>query len=317
MPGENDPLVVVLGPTASGKSALALDIAARFGGEIVGCDSLQIYRYFDIGTARTPPAERRGIPHHLLEIAQPTDIFTAGDYSRLARAAIAEISGRRRLPVVVGGSGFYLRALLQGLFPGAGRNPELRATLIQREQRRAGLLHRLLRRLDPVAAARIHPNDFNKQIRAIEVCLSERRPMTDQFGKGRDPLTGYRIIRIGLDPPRPELHARIDARVTHMFDSSLIDEVREILQRRCPRTAKPFESLGYKEALAVVEGRLSTTEAIRLAQNETRQYAKRQMTWFRREPDVVWIKGFGDSAAVRQTVLQQLQQELGAAREAQ
>jgi tRNA dimethylallyltransferase len=299
--GASRPLVVVLGPTGSGKTELALSVADVFDGELVGCDSLQIYRYLDIGTARTPPAERRGIPHHMMDLVDPDRIYTAGDYAREARAVLADISLRGKLPVVAGGTGFYLRALLEGLFAGPRRDEALRERLAAVEKARAGFLHRLLRRLDKPTAARIHAHDLPKLIRAIEVCLLRRRPMSEQFAEGRNRLSGYRVLKIGLVPPRAELCRRLDRRLADMFARGLIGEVRGILAHGFPRDVKPLESLGYKEALAVIEGRMQIAEALAAAQLATRQYAKRQMTWFRREKDAVWLEGFGDDPPVRST----------------
>ncbi len=303
-------MVVVLGPTGSGKTDLALSIAQLFDGEIVGCDSLQIYRHFDLGSAKTPPAERRGIPHHLIDLIDPDQLFTAGDYSRAGRAALADISARQGLPVLVGGTGFYLRALLEGLFPGPDRDDALRERLSARELARPGFLHRLLRRLDRPTAERIHPHDVQKLTRAVEVSLLRRAPMSEQFLAGRDALNGYRMLRIGLGPPRPLLQQKLEERLVRMFDEGLIEEVRGILAMGFPPTAKPFESLGYKEALAVIEGRMTRDEALAAAQVATRQYAKRQMTWFRREKDVVWFEGFGGDPAVREKTLELVRNHL-------
>jgi len=290
------PLVAVAGPTGSGKSALALAIAEHFGGEVVNCDSLQVYRYFDIGTAKLPLAERRGIPHHLIDIANPDELFTAGEYARLARAAIADISDRGRLPVVAGGTGFYLRALLDGLFEGPARDQALRGRLALRETRRPGSLHRLLRRFDGEAAAKIHANDVPKVMRALEVCLVMRRPVSEMYREGRDALCGYRTLKIGLWPDRDALYQNLDARCAAMFQNGLIDEVKRILAMGYPAASKPFESHGYKQALQLLNGELTAKEAVFYAQRNTRNYAKRQMTWFRKEAGMVWLKGFGDGA---------------------
>jgi len=287
-------LPVVLGPTGSGKSDLAIRLAQAIGGEVVNCDSLQIYRGFDIGTAKVPPADRAGVPHHLIDIVEPAQLFTAGDYAAAARPTLKDIRGRGAVPIVVGGTGFYLRALLDGLFQGPPRSDELRTRLVERESRHAGSLHRILSRLDPTAGARIHANDKNKTIRALEVRLLEGKSISEMFATGRDALTGFHPVKIGLNPPRPLLYERLDERAKRIFERGLIDEVKRLLDFGVPRDAKPFESLGYKQALQVVEGKMTTEEAIASTQMETRRYSKRQMTWFRRERDVVWIDAFGD-----------------------
>ena len=296
-------LPIVLGPTASGKSELALHIALALGGEIVNCDSLQIYKGFNIGTAKVPEAERRGVPHHLIDVAEPGEIFTAGDYARAGREVLREIAGRQRVPVVAGGTGFYLRALLEGLAPGPERDEAIRKRLEQRERRRPGSLHRILSRLDPAAAARIHSNDANKITRALEVRLIEGKPMTEMFERGRQPLEGFRPIKIGLNPERALLYQKMDARTARIFEQGLLDEVRELLAAGVRRDAKPFESLGYKQALRVLEGRLTPEQALASTQIETRRYAKRQLTWFRKEHEIHWLDGFGDDPAVQQNAI--------------
>jgi tRNA dimethylallyltransferase len=297
------PLVLVLGPTGAGKSDLALDIAAQFNGEIVNCDSIQLYRGFDIGAAKTPEAERRGIPHHLIDVLDPRAECTAGEYARMARAVIRDIAARERLPVVAGGTGFYVRALLEGLFPGPMRDEALRDDLARREDRRRGFLHRALRRLDPQAAARIHANDRNKLIRALEVCMTARRPMSQMFEAGRQALEGFRTLKLGLNPPREQLYSRLDERCRRMVEAGLLDEVRALLRSGVPPCAKPFQAIGYKEALAAVEGRITVDEALALMQRDTRRYAKRQMTWFRRESDMHWVSGFGTQPEIRSYAL--------------
>jgi tRNA dimethylallyltransferase len=296
-------LPIVLGPTASGKSELAIHIALAMGGEIVNCDSMQIYRGFDIGTAKVSAAARRGVRHHLIDVADPEQVFTAGEYARAARAVLGDIAARGCTAVVVGGTGFYLRALLEGLFPGPARDQIIRTRLERREENRPGSLHRILSRLDRVAAARIHPNDRNKIIRALEVRLMEGKPMSELFDRGREPLAGFQPIKIGLNPPRPLLYQRMDARAVRIFEQGLIDEVRGLLTAGVPPGAKPFESLGYKEALGVVEGRLTPEQALAATQVETRRYAKRQLTWFRKEHEVHWLFGFGEETAVQQEAL--------------
>jgi tRNA dimethylallyltransferase len=297
------PLIAIAGPTGSGKSDIGLRVAEAFHGEIINCDSLQLYRYLDIGTAKLRPDERRGIPHHLMDILEPDEVFTAGEYARRARSTLEDITSRGRLPVVVGGTGFYLRALFEGLFPGPQRNEALRVRLAARERRRPASLHRILRRIDPQAAARIHANDVPKVVRALEVCLLARRPVTELYREGRDPLTGYAPLKIGLFPPREALFRNLDERCRLMFERGLIEEVRGILSRGFSHDAKAFESLGYKQAVQVIRGELTEREAISYAQRDTRRYAKRQMTWFRKEPQLEILAGFGSDPATREAVL--------------
>jgi tRNA dimethylallyltransferase len=295
--------VAIAGPTGAGKSELALRVAEEFGGDVVNCDSLQIYRYFDIGTAKLAPAEMRGVPHHVIDILDPDRIFTAGEYARLGRAALAAISSRGRLPVVAGGTGFYLRALFEGLFRGPTRDAALRERLTARERRKPASLHRLLGRFDAEAAARIHPNDVPKVMRALEVCLIARRPVTEMFREGRDRLEGFRTLKIGLSPDRDELYRRLDERCRRMFDAGLLEEVRRIRDRGFPLEAKPFESHGYRQAIQMLRGELNAKEALFYAQRNTRNYAKRQMTWFRKESDMEWLKGFGDEPRIQDAAL--------------
>lgn len=294
-------LVVLLGPTASGKSSLTIALAQRFQGEIVSCDSVAVYRDFEVGTAKPSRAERALVPHHLLDVADAGEPFTAGEYARQARVAIAGITSRGKLPLVVGGTGLYLRALLEGLFPGPSRSEDLRERLREKAaQRGSPYLHRILSRLDSDSAAQIHSNDAPKLIRAVEVCLAARKPMSELWReRGRDPLQGYRILRIGLNPDRERLYQRINARAAGMFERGLIEEVRTLL-RKNPHlvNAAPFNSLGYKQALQHLRGELTLEEAISRTQQGHRNYAKRQMTWFRREPDVTWLAGFGDDPMV-------------------
>ena len=299
---EHRQVIAILGPTASGKSELALCVAGSFGGEVVNCDSLQVYRYFDVGTAKLPPEARQGIPHHIIDILDPDQVFTAGEYARLGRRLLSEISMRGRLPVVAGGTGFYLRALIDGLFPGPQRDQVLRDRLAGREHRKSGSLHRLLRRFDPAAARRIHPRDIPKVTRALEVCLVTRRPVTELFQQGREALGGYRILKIGLSPAREQLYERLDRRTKQMFEMGLIEEVRGILARGFAATVKPFESHGYRQAMQFINGELKLDEAIFYAQRNTRHYAKRQMTWFRQEAGMEWFSGFGDDTQIQQAV---------------
>ncbi|MFN0167122.1 MAG: tRNA (adenosine(37)-N6)-dimethylallyltransferase MiaA [Bryobacteraceae bacterium] len=298
-------LIAVVGPTGSGKSALALHLCRKFQGEVVNCDSLQLYRHFDIGTAKLAMAEREGVPHHLIDVLEPDEVFTAGEFARRARPILVDISERGRLPVVVGGTGFYLRALLEGLFPGPRRDEDVRTRLSAREQRRPGSLHRLLRRFDRRSAQEIHPNDLPKIIRALEVRVLTGRPMSEWFATDRDALTGFRCLKLGLSPNRDRLYERLNQRVVHMFDGGLIDEVAGLLARGVPPEAKPFESLGYRQALQVLRGDLTVKEAIFYTQRDTRNYAKRQWTWFRSDPAVEWLQGFGDEADTLEAAAQE------------
>jgi tRNA dimethylallyltransferase len=315
-----DPLVVVvLGPTASGKTALALALARRFGGEIVNCDSIAMYREFEIGTAKPTAAEREEIPHHLLDCVDPTADVTAGEYARQGREILRQITLRKidsndarpgetllddkaehqGFPIVSGGTGLYLRALLEGLSPGPQRSEELRERLRERvAECGAVYLHRILKRLDAAAADRIHVNDVPKMIRAIEVCLGARQPMTNLWQQGREPLQGFRILRFGLNPERESLYARINRRAARMFDDGLIEETERLLAKYGDR-ARPLGSLGYRQAMLFLRGELDRKSALGAAQQAHRNYAKRQMTWFRREPDVHWLAGFGGDPAMQ------------------
>lgn len=307
-------LVTIVGPTGSGKTALSLFLAERFGGEIVNCDSVAAYRELEIGTAKPSAQERGRVPHHLFDIVGPAEPLTAGDYARRARAVLAEIRGRGRLPIVVGGTGLYLRALLEGLFPGPPRSEELRARLRTRaRQKGSGHLHRMLQRLDPAAARAIHPHDASKLIRALEVCLASRQKMTDLWKRGRDPLRGFHVLRLGLNPERNALYARINERARRMFDAGLVEETRALLARYGD-SAPPLSSLGYRQAAQLLRGEIDRKLAVWAAQQAHRHYAKRQMTWFRREPEVHWLRGFGDDPAIQQEALALLETALSPAR---
>jgi len=290
---------VVLGPTGTGKTALSLALAERFRGEIVNCDSVAMYREFEIGTAKPTAAERTRVPHHLLDFVDPSGFITAGEYARQAREVLQRIKARGALPIVVGGTGLYLRALLEGLFAGPQRSEELRARLRERAgEKGSSYLHRILTRLDPATAAKVHANDTPKLLRAIEVCLASRTRMSEMLKQGRDPLQGFRIVRLGLDPDRNALYDRINQRAQRMFDKGLVEEARRLLEKH-GAAARPLVALGYKQAVALIRGEIGRETALQAAQQAHRNYAKRQMTWFRREPDVIWISGFGDDARVQ------------------
>jgi len=301
----DSPLIVLAGPTASGKSALALALAEQFSGEIVSCDSVAVYRGMEIGTAKPTLAERARVPHHMLDIAWPNESCTAGDYSRLARESIRGIRQRGRLPIVAGGTGLYLRALLDGLFPAPPRREALREKLRQRAQLRGSFhLHRILTRLDPAAARLIHANDTPKIIRAIEVTLAARQPITRQWEQPRDPLTGFRVLQLGLNPPRAELYARINQRAAQMFEplqqgGGLVEETAQLLARYGDQ-CRPLTSLGYAQAAALLRGELTHDQAIAQAQQGHRNYAKRQLTWSRKDPAIHWLTGFGSDQKTTQ-----------------
>jgi tRNA dimethylallyltransferase len=290
---ENQRLVVLAGPTGSGKTELALRLAGDFKGEIVNCDSIQLYRYFDIGSAKLPLQDRRGVPHHLIDILNPDEVFTAGEFARIARPILRDIAARGNLPIVTGGTGFYVRALLDGLAPGPQRDEPLRLRLQARETRKTGSLHRILCRFDPAVASRIHPNDTPKVIRVLEICIQTRRPATEVFAAGRDPLQGFDVLKLALFPDRERLYHRLEARMEAMFEGGLIEETASILARGFSPDCKPFESIGYKQAVQVLKGELSPRDALFHAKRDTRRYAKRQMTWFRQEPGVEIFPGFG------------------------
>jgi len=301
------PLVAIMGPTAAGKSSLAMVLAERLNGEVVNYDSVQLYRGFDVGSGKLPPAERRGIAHHLLDCLEPADVFTAGDYRRAAVKVLADLRGRGKLPIFVGGTGLYLRALLVGLFEGPVRSEALRERLRALVERRGReYLHRLLARLDAAAAARIQPRDTQKLIRALEVCILSKQPLSALHARGRAGLEGYRVTKLGLNPPRAQLYDRINRRVEGMFAAGLIEETQTLLHHPDAARIKPLGALGYGKACALLAGKASREEAVSATQAATRHYAKRQVTWFRREADITWFEGFGDDPHVQGRIMETL-----------
>jgi tRNA dimethylallyltransferase len=298
-------LAAIVGPTASGKSALGVRLAGRLDGEILACDSTQVYRGFDIGTAKPAAAERAGIPHHLLDLLDPGEVFHAGEYRRRALAVLDDLARREKLPILTVGTGLYLRALLEGLCAAPERSEEIR----ERLRRRAGTrgpsyLRRILERLDPEAARRIGERDEPKLIRAIEVRLLSGKPLSALHREGQQPLEGYRTIKIGLMPPRAALYERIHRRAEAMVEAGWIDEVRKLVAAGVPETAKPFQFIGYREWRDYLEGQIGKEEALDRIRQATRRYAKRQITWFRRETGVRWLEGFGDDPAIATAALQ-------------
>jgi len=292
-----DPLLVaILGPTGSGKTALSIELATQFNGEIVNCDSVAIYSEFRLGTAKPTYEEQARVPHHLFDEIDPLNYTTAGEYARMARKVIQEIHERGALPIVVGGTGLYLRALLVGLFPGPERSEAVRERLRARAKEKGSQhLHRILRRMDKKAAEKIHANDVPKLIRAIEVSLSAKQPISEQWERGRDALRGFNVLRIGLDPDRDQLYQRLNQRVQAMFDQGLVEETEAQL-KKYGEAAQPLSSIGYKQVVQLLRGDINRDAAITAVQQAHRNYAKRQMTWFRREPEVSWISGFGDQS---------------------
>ena len=284
------PVVAVVGPTAAGKSALALALARERGGEIVCCDSLQVYRGLDIGSAKATAEERAAVPHHLLDVVDPDQTFSAAEYSRQGRTALKDIAARGRLPVIAGGTGLYLRALLHGLFEGPSRNDELRSRLERIAERQGDArLHRMLAGVDPEAAARIAARDRVRVIRALEVYRSTRRPITEHHRAGSDALRGHAVFIVGLDPPREALRAAVERRTDEMLARGLLAEVETLLARGYGPELRPMRAIGYRQAVAVVRGEMAEAAARRAIVAETMKYAKRQMTWFRHQAQATWF----------------------------
>jgi len=307
------PLIAVLGPTATGKSALGIALAARFGGEIINCDSTAVYRGFDIGTDKVPAAERHGIPHHLIDIADPTDDYTAAQYAHDAASCVRDILARNRLPILVGGTGFYFRALTRGLFPGPGRDAALRCRLQSIAERRGpAFLHRMLRRVDAPSALRIQPRDVKRMIRALEVYFLTGRPLTSHFAETASPIADVEAIGIALRMPAADISARLTARVDEQFARGLLDEIRTLLARGIPEDARPFGGLVYRQALEHLHGVRDEAATRALIAQENRRYARRQLIWFRKEPNLTWFDGPGSSPATIERVTNFLGERLHA-----
>jgi tRNA dimethylallyltransferase len=306
------PLVVIVGPTASGKSALGVWLAERLQGEVVACDSTQLYRGFNIGTAKPSIAERRGIPHHLIDVLDPTQDATAGGYRAMALTILDDLRRRKRLPILTVGTGLYLRALLEGLADIPRRCEELRARLRQSAERHAaGHLHRMLQRLDPQAAQKIAPADEQKLIRAAEVCLLSKKPISELYRAGRAALIGWKPLQLALLSPREALYERIHARTDTMIANGWLEEVRALAASGLPENAKPFDFIGYRELRSVLRGSMTLEEARAAIQQSTRRYAKRQLSWFRNLPSVEHFEGFGDDVQIQNAVQQWLSTQLG------
>lgn len=297
-------LLAIVGPTASGKSALGIAVARRLGGEIVSCDSTAVYRGFDIGTDKVPAALRRSIPHHMVDVADPTESYSAARYMREASAAVRGITAAGRLPVVVGGSGLYYRVLTRGLFEGPGRNAALRGVLGRLAARRGvERLHRMLARVDPESAGRIHPRDEKRLVRALEVFVLTRRPLSEHFRATRPPLGDYDLLAFALRPEPALTAERVARRVEQQFARGLLDEVRGLLAAGVPSGAHPFGGLVYRQVLEQLAGVRGEAATRALIAAENRRYARRQLIWFRKEPNLYWIDATGEHPAAIDAVL--------------
>ena len=297
-------LVAIVGPTATGKSALGIALARRFNGEVVSCDSTAVYRWFDIGTDKVPVSQQQGIPHHLVDVADPTEEYSAARYAREAGAVIRDITARGRLPILVGGTGLYYRALTRGFFPGPSRDASLRERL-ERIADRKGTerLHTLLGRVDRESALRIHARDRKRLVRALEVYFLTGRPLTAHFSDTQSPIAGYDVVAFALQID-PELTAsRVAARVDAQFRQGLLDEIRGILASGVPETAHPFTGLVYRQALEHLHGVRDEPSTRELITRENRKYSRRQLIWFRKEPNLQWIHAAGERESTQEEVV--------------
>ncbi len=296
-------MVAVLGQTASGKSALALALAERYGGEIINCDSTAVYRGFDIGTDKVPIEARQGIPHHLIDIADPSEVYTAADFARDVAATMRDIHARGRLPILVGGTGLYYRALTRGLFPGPAANSALRARLDRIADRRGvERLHRLLGRVDATSAARIMPRDRKRLVRALEVYITTRRPLSDHFSDTQSLIPDVDVVAVALQLPRELTAERVARRVEEQFTRGIVDEVLGLLASGVPEQARPFGGLVYRQVIEMLRGVRGEAETRALIVQENRRYARRQLIWFRKEPNLVWFDGPGERLETLQRV---------------
>ncbi|MHB8094108.1 MAG: tRNA (adenosine(37)-N6)-dimethylallyltransferase MiaA [Candidatus Aminicenantales bacterium] len=307
MRSESRTILVLLGPTGVGKSRTSLKLALKFGGEIINCDSMQVYRGFDIGTDKPPTHDRKAVPHHLLDLVDPEVQFTAADFVAGALGAIRDIRRRKRLPIVVGGTGLYVRALLEGLFPGPGRNPEIRRRL-EDEAAGEGLenLFRRLETIDPDYARTIRGRDRVRIIRALEVHEVSGKTMSEHFPATESFVKEFQTVKIGLDLDRKDLYSRIEDRVDRMFEAGLPAEVERLIGRGVREDAPPFKALGYKWVLKSLKGEINLEEAKARTKLDTRHYAKRQMTWFRKMEGIVWFSP-EDYAALEEYVAKNIQ----------
>ena len=302
------PVVAVAGPTASGKSDLGIALALRAGGEVVNCDSVQVYREVEIATAKVPPEERRGVPHHLIDFVPPERTYTAADWARDALAAVEEIEARGRTAFLVGGTGFYLRALREPFFEAPPTDAALRRRLVRlRERRGPEHLHALLRRLDPERAARLQPRDWSRVQRALELRLQTGARISERLAERPAPPPQAARLRVFvLNPPREELYRRIDLRAEAHFRAGLVEEVRALLARGVPADSSALGAHGYRRVVEHLRGERTLESAVEQTKLDVRHYAKRQLTWFRREPGVEWVEGFGEDARVQEEVARRL-----------
>jgi len=288
-------VLAVVGPTATGKSALAIALAQALRGEVVACDSTAVYRRFDIGTDKVPPEEQRGVPHHLVDVVDPAEAYSAAQYAKDALAAIEDITRRGRVPILAGGTGLYYRALTRGIFPGPGRDEALRARLVRISERRGvRWLHRMLDRVDPASARRVQPRDLKRIVRALEVYFLTGTPLTSHFDRTVSPLAGFEVASIALRIAPESTAERVARRVDQQFARGVVREVKDILASGVPETAHPFTGLVYRQVLEMLHGARGEADTRALIVQENRKYARRQLIWFRKEPNLHWLSTPGE-----------------------